>query len=92
MKRDYTKLDAAILEGIAACDGRPIGFYRLGNLASIRGEAEWLAAEPNATKSLHLHTQRWLIFERRIQALRKAGRIKHSRKPEGWSLVKEGFN
>lgn len=88
MKHDYTRLDASIVECIAACGGTPLAFHRLSNLRSVLGEATRIADAGNVGKPERLHTQPWRIVDRRLQALRKAGRIIYQRKPEGWSLVK----
>lgn len=72
MNHDYTALDAAILAAIA--ERQPATFSQL-------------FTRPVRTHSAELeHTQRhgdgWRVVDRRLQALRKSGRIKYQRKPE----------
>ncbi len=86
-RHDYAKLDAGILACISAGSGTPLTFTRLCNLTSVRGESQMLATEANATKPPRLHIPSWRIVDRRLQALRKAGRIRYQRKPEGWVLA-----
>ena len=76
MKNDYTKLDAAIITQVAkGC----IGFTALCNV--VQQHSAVFAGD---------YTPPWRIVERRLQALRKAGRISYQRKPEGWVLVSQG--
>ncbi len=81
MKHDYAKLDAAILSELTATT--PNGFAQLcGNLSAANREANVLSG-PDAFHG----TPSWRLIDRRLQALRKAGRIRYQRKPEGWVLV-----
>lgn len=79
MAHDYTALDAAILYAIK--NGAPALFSLLD--FKVRVHSAPLA-----------HTdkqgQAWRVVDRRLQALRKAGRIRYQRKPEGWVLVTDG--
>lgn len=87
-KLDYSKLDAALLEVIRR--SQPITFSGLyhGRILSLASE---LAAQSNReAKEAHQRIDTWRMVDRRLQALRKAGRIKHSRNPEGWTEVAEG--
>lgn len=87
MKHDYTKLDTAIIDCITAGGGTPLTFTRLSYLPSVRSASEQIEADSNVGKPARLHTPAWRIVDRRLQALRKAGRIKYQRKPEGWLLA-----
>ena len=73
MAHDYTKLDSAILANVA--DG-PVDFTALS--ISVSGLSDALAASDQ--------TPGWRIVDRRLQALRKAGRIRYRRNPHGWVL------
>ena len=81
MATDYSKLDAAILAAIA--EKAPASFTAL-----CVNDAVWARAldAANARRS------DWpgRCIDRRLQALRKAGRIRYQRKPEGWVLVTKG--
>jgi hypothetical protein len=71
MAHDYTALDGAIIDRVAkGC----VGFTTL--CGAVLKHAESLAAHDPAPP--------WRIVDRRLQALRKAGRIRYQRKPEGW--------
>ena len=73
MAHDYTDLDAAIIERITAgC----VGFTSLS--CAVAKHSEKLASDDQAPA--------WRIVDRRLQALRKASRIRYQRKPEGWVL------
>ena len=73
MAHDYTELDNAILARVAeGC----VSFTALSGAVSKHSEA--LAKNDPAPG--------WRIVDRRLQALRKAGRIRYQRKPEGWVL------
>lgn len=82
MKHDYTKLDAAILGHIKSIG--PVSFTRM-QVGSVREEAEKLSAA-RAPFSTH-YKPAWRFIDGRLQALRKAGKIRYQRKPEGWSLT-----
>ena len=73
MAHDYTELDGAIIARVA--EGR-VTFTALSSAVSRHSEA--LAKTDPAPG--------WRIVDRRLQALRKAGRIRYQRKPEGWVL------
>lgn len=76
MKNDYTKLDAAIITQVAkGC----IGFTALFGVV-----------DKHSRIFTDYKTPSWRIVDRRLQALRKAGRISYQRKPEGWVLVSQG--
>jgi hypothetical protein len=73
MAHDYTNLDSAILARVAkGC----VSFTALSG--SVSKESDALAKNDPAPA--------WRIVDRRLQALRKAGRIRYQRKPEGWVL------
>lgn len=73
MAHDYTELDSAIIERVSkGC----VSFTALSGSVSKPSEA--LATNDPAPG--------WRIVDRRLQALRKAGRIRYQRKPEGWVL------
>ncbi len=75
-KPDYTQLDAAILEVIQALG--PITFSVLG-----------LNVHEHSVPFAYTDRQGrvWRVVDRRLKALRKAGKIKYSRNPEGWTLA-----
>lgn len=79
MTTDYTALDAAILAAVAEL--QPAQFFNVS--ARVRSHSEPLA-----------HTRHdglaWRVVDRRLQHLRKAGRIRYQRKPEGWVMVEQG--
>lgn len=73
MAHDYTALDGAIIDRVAkGC----VGFTTL--CGAVAKHSESLAGNDKAPA--------WRIVDRRLQALRKAGRIRYQRKPEGWVL------
>lgn len=74
---DYTELDAAILERLA--DG-PLPFHAL--MARKVSEIANRLAKPDS----HGVTTGWRVLDRRLQTLRKAGKITHDRKT-GWRLA-----
>lgn len=74
---DDTELDAAILERLA--DG-PLPFHAL--MARRVSEIANSLAKPDR----HGATTGWRVIDRRLQALRKAGKITHDRKT-GWRLA-----
>ena len=82
MKHDYTKLDSLMLARIAIQP--PVKFTVLCHNRAVSAESARIADEGNAGKPARLHTPQWRIVDRRLQALRKAGRIAYQRKPEGW--------
>ncbi len=74
MKHDYTNLDDAILTVVAS---GPIAFHSLS--CRVAAHSAGYAENDNAPA--------WRIVDRRLQALRKAGKIKYQRKPEGWVVA-----
>jgi len=70
MKHDYTELDTAIC---SAMTDKPVSFHAISKAVAS-------AAEPFATTEIPA----WRIVDRRLQSLCKIGRIRYSRKPEGW--------
>lgn len=76
MKRDYTEFDAAILKRLA--DG-PATFNRLHRFPEIDAMSAGFAAEENKNRPTWNKQDPWRIVDRRLQALRKAGKIKPSR-------------
>ena len=77
-KPDYTALDAAILAVITAAP--PATFQAINTDRGVLEHSSRLAA---ATRD----TPEWRMVDRRLQAMRKASRIRYQRKPEGWVLV-----
>ena len=85
MKHDYTKLDAAILARIAELGCATFTRLQSGDVQMISEEA---AAEHNKTVALKWKLKPgWRFIDARLQALRKAGRIRYQRQPEGWVLA-----
>lgn len=72
MKNDYTELDAAILQAIR--DGNA-WFQKMLSLV-----------KPKALKHVTSRVEVWRVVDRRLQALRKAGKIGFNRK-DGWSIA-----
>ena len=79
MATDYTKLDEAIVRDIA--DGARGGFTYRDKLLRIADPL----AKPRQYGSL-VDRDGWRVIDRRLQALRKAGRITWSR-AEGWQIA-----
>jgi hypothetical protein len=75
MKHDYTNLDDAILAVVAS--GGPVAFHSLS--CRVAAHSDEYAENDNAPG--------WRIVDRRLQALRKAGKIRHQHKPEGWVVA-----
>ena len=73
---DYTKLDAAILKELAS--GPAPNFLLCERLRHI--------SEPLAKPNRYGQVEGWRVVDRRLQALRKAGRIIPGRKV-GWTLA-----
>lgn len=89
-KYDYTALDAAIVKVIG--EREPAVFNDI-HVGEVHRQCKKIADVERAaceTKWARDHVADWRVLDRRLQALRKKGVISHSRKPEGWSLVKEG--
>ncbi|HEY1129162.1 MAG TPA: hypothetical protein VGF12_07145 [Roseateles sp.] len=85
-KYDYTKLDAAILKSLN--ESNPVLFTGLYQ-GKVRAAAEALEDQARGhTKSKRDEKPSWRFVDGRLQALRKAGKVKYQRKPEGWVLVK----
>lgn len=79
-KHDYTALDAAILSELTA--DKPKLFISLcGSRSAANTEANKLTGPEWGGKPS------WRFIDARLQALRKAGRIRYQRKPEGWLLT-----
>lgn len=82
MATDYSRVDAALLDTIDK-EG-PVMFAGLfGNDSEVARECRALASEPSE------RAPGWRIADRRLIALRKAGRIRYQRKPEGWVRVEK---
>jgi hypothetical protein len=73
MAHDYTELDEAIIEKVAK---GPVGFTAIS----------FFVAKQSGSLEKNDPAPAWRIVDRRLQALRKAGRIRYQRKPEGWVL------
>lgn len=80
-KTDYTALDAVILACLA--DG-PRPFMILAE--KVRPESE-AAATPDCSGRVH----GWRVVDRRLQALRKAGKIVPHR-TQGWRLAAQALD
>lgn len=83
-KHDYTTLDAAIIRRIT--EAAPASFSEVFSFNSdTMKEADALAAADFE------NSEAWRIVDRRLQALRKAGKIKYQRKSkaavEGWVIA-----
>ena len=77
MKSNYEALDAAIIEAVKANTA-----YNPAAANTVRQEAGRIAASTGRDE--------WRIAEGRLQALRKAGKIKADRKAWcGWVLIEE---
>lgn len=86
MKHDYTEFDAAILKRLAH---GPATFNRLHRFPEIDAMSARFAAEDNKNRSTWNKLDPWRVVDRRLQALRKAGKIKPHR-TQGWSLADGG--
>lgn len=84
-KTKYEKLDALITTAIV---GSSIDFNSIYQ-RNVKKECERIADEDNKARDLpkwrEIHG--WRILDRRLQALRKAGKIQYTRK--GWVRVQE---
>ena len=78
VKNPYADLDALILD---ALNGRAITFSALSIIPRIEEEANRVA-KPTRVGFQH----GWRVVDRRLQALRKSGKIKVSR-ARGWERV-----
>lgn len=74
MPTDYTTLDAAIMAAITAGQGQ-VGFASIVGTRAVRDEARRL-------EDAHGHKPAFRFVDGRLQALRKAGRIRFS--GAGW--------
>ena len=83
-KHDYAALDVAIFAALKNKSPLPRHALFYGNVFS-----ECVRAAV-AAQAYRLRSDKWRVFTGRLQALRKAGKISYSRKPEGWSLAKTG--
>ena len=84
-KPDYTALDAAILEaiGLIRRTGRPAEFWRIES--NVRPHATPLADARNAGLQPRLQKDPWRFTDARLQALKRAGKIRFDGK--GWVLL-----
>lgn len=80
MAHDYTALDAAILQVIGTM-GSP-SFNTISFAVSRHAKPAAASARVAATEDR--------IVDRRLQALRKAGRISYQHRIAGWVLVDKG--
>lgn len=74
----YEKLDAMIL---AEINSEPRSFTSLRGCRAVMAECERHAKEAGTTRSRY-GVDDWRVLDRRLQALRKSGAIKATRK--GW--------
>lgn len=88
MTNDYTYLDAAILECIK--ESQPVWFTGLLEDSRVKEEAASLEMNQRLPRFTSDRKPAWRFVDARLQALRKAGKIKHQRKPEGWVIANEG--
>jgi len=72
MKYDYKEIDQSIATAVAELG--PISFDAIWKLARVH--ATKIATDNSACP--------WRIVERRVQSMRKAGKIKHNRSARGW--------
>lgn len=84
-KYDFTTLDAAIVIAIATSNG-PLSFTTMF-AGTVAEEAQKAADAENISRPAWQERTAVRMVDRRLQALRKAGRIQYVRKPEGWMLV-----
>ncbi|AOY93794.1 hypothetical protein BKK79_20180 [Cupriavidus sp. USMAA2-4] len=84
-KTKYEKLDALI---IAAIVGSPIDFGSIYQ-RDVKKECERIADEENKARGLSRWHEipGWRVLDRRLQAMRKAGKIRHTGK--GWVPAQE---
>lgn len=79
-KHDYAPLDAAILAALSV--DKPLKLARLPGAV----DAEAYKLEDAERVGWVVRTPASRFVDRRLQALRKAGRIWYQRQPEGWVL------
>lgn len=90
-KHDYTLLDAAIQARLSLLS--PVGFAALCVHPDVKVESRKIADLVNQGSNRRSFDQAepWRIIDRRLQVLRKAGKIRYQRKsaahPEGWVVV-----
>ena len=77
MKQDYTRLDAEIIEQISKGKSNFTSIYIAVSMTVAR------MIEPTSKKS-----DDWRVVDRRLQSLRKAGRISYSGRG-GWVIGKD---
>lgn len=80
-KHDYTELDAAIFARIGDA-GRPMGFHAIFDCNSVDRLSRCHASTDDAKRS---GKPAWRFVDARLQALRKAGKIKST--PAGWVIA-----
>lgn len=83
MKPDYTRLDAAILDEINTSPRQ----FSLIFVRGVKDECEAIAKAVRTSRST-FGTEPFRILDRRLQALRKAGKIHSTSK--GW-IRKKGY-
>lgn len=84
MKHDYTALDAAIVKRIRE-GAKSIGAIEQADVAKL---TKAIADADNATRETWRSMPSWRVVDRRLQALRKAGKIKFVRGPgAGWEVA-----
>lgn len=88
MKHDYTKLDAAIIAVLRDVD-RPQMSWKLWADSRIKQACVTITDVVNVGRGYWQRMPEHAPLDRRLQALRKAGRIAYQRKHEGWVLAKE---
>ena len=86
MKHDYTALDDAILAELRRHTA-PQMAWKLWNASHIKLAALAISDAVNLNRGYWQKMPEHAPLDRRIQALRKAGRIRYQRKPEGWVLA-----
>lgn len=84
-QHDYTNLD----DSICAClKSGPKTFTQL-QFCDVQKEAKKIENEDKNKRGTWSETSAYRFIDRRLQALRKAGKITYSTK-SGWSLVERG--
>lgn len=78
MKHDYTQLDAAILDSLAQ-GPLTFGFFAYGG--AVAGESKKLEIAHGDPKV----KPAWRFVDTRLQALRKAGKIRFVDQATGWA-------
>jgi hypothetical protein len=77
-RHDYTELDAAI---VAALKDGPAKFAQIFDRPTVASSLAPIA-------ELEPSTEPWRVVDRRLQALRRFGTVKHT--PKGWVAVSQG--